>query len=126
MVKLRRVAFVLLVGASGAGLGLLACTPHTATPSVAHDGAPEAATSIAVVPDGGETPTVTKTSSVIDAPTYIKAHLPKNGTYGEGAPPKLAHTVQAGETAAMIAAAYLDVTEFYTAAELAAAIVKKN
>ena len=108
-------------------LGLVACTRHTAAAAVLHDaGADTAAPVVAVVDAGEPDPAAPTTVGGLQAPaTYIKAHLPPNGTYTE-TPPKLTHAVQPGETAATVAAAYLDVTELYTAAELAAALIKRN
>jgi hypothetical protein len=57
---------------------------------------------------------------------FLRGHLPKGGAVTDGAPPKVLHTVAANETVASIAAAYLSISELYTAAELAAAITKKN
>ena len=127
MVRLRRVAFAAVVTASATALGLLACTPHTTALNVAHDSAPEAATTIAAVVDASiiaPAPAANE-HGLQDPATYIEAHLPANGRYTED-PPKLTHKVQAGETAATVAAAYLELTELYTAAELATALIKNN
>ena len=56
---------------------------------------------------------------------FLKTHLPKGGSV-EGDPPKVFHTVAAGETVLSIAGTYLSVSDLYTAGELAGAISKKN
>ena len=56
---------------------------------------------------------------------WLKTHLPKGGAV-EGVPPKVFHTVAAGETVLSIAGAYLSVSDLYTAGELAGSIGRKN
>jgi hypothetical protein len=56
---------------------------------------------------------------------YLKKTVPKGGSVESGEPPKVMHTVAAGETYPVIAGAYLELTEIYTAADLAKAIEKK-
>ncbi len=57
---------------------------------------------------------------------WLKARLPPGGAVeGEaGMQPKVVHTVASGDTALSIATAYLDLTDIYMAADLAAAISK--
>ncbi|MDB4933576.1 MAG: hypothetical protein JWP87_548 [Labilithrix sp.] len=57
---------------------------------------------------------------------FFRTHVPKGGAVTSDDPPKVMHTVAAGETAASIATAYLPLSELYTSTELANAIVKKN
>ncbi len=56
---------------------------------------------------------------------WLKTHLPKGGAV-EGDPPKVFHTVAAGETVLSIAGAYLSISDVYTAGELAGSIGRKN
>lgn len=59
---------------------------------------------------------------------WLRARLPRGGeieTEGS-APPKVVHTVAAGDTAASIATAYLDLTDVYEAKDLAALIAKEQ
>ena len=60
-----------------------------------------------------------------DLATYLKRSLPKGGAV-EGEGTRVIHTVSAGDTYPALAAAYLEFTEIYTAAELARAIEKRN
>lgn len=101
-------------------------TPPPAAQSAARDGSPDGAAAPAPAPaadvaDAG--PPAPAKKAAQDAPSYIRAHLPKNGTYEDG---KILHKVQPGETPASIAKDYLDVTEVYRANELAAMMGKKN
>jgi hypothetical protein len=57
---------------------------------------------------------------------FLEKRVPKGGTVEAGDRPLVRHTVQAGESASSIAAAYLELSEIYAASELAAAIAKKN
>ena len=57
---------------------------------------------------------------------FLKKNAPKGGAVEDGDAIKLTHTVAAGDTYPAIAAAYLDLTEIYTASELARAIERKN
>jgi hypothetical protein len=112
------------------------CSSRTATasPQASPDGAatpkitaatPNEGDADAPVPSAkGAAPTGTKKEPA-DLLGWLREHLPKNGSV-EGEPPKITHKVQAGETAASIAAAYLELTEVYRAEELAVAIVKAN
>ena len=56
---------------------------------------------------------------------WLKTHLPKGGAV-EGDPPKVFHTVAAGETVLSVAGAYLSISDVYTAGELAGSIGRKN
>ena len=57
---------------------------------------------------------------------WLAKHLPQGGSVaGEaGSPPRVLHTVTAGDTAQSIAEAYVDITDVYDSKDLAAAIVK--
>jgi hypothetical protein len=59
---------------------------------------------------------------------FLAAHLPKGGALADASdgPPRVLHTVAPGESLGSIAAAYLSLSELYTAPELAAAITAKN
>lgn len=57
---------------------------------------------------------------------WLETKMPKGGKVEAGDPPKVKHTVQKGETLANVAETYLELSELYTAAELANAIAKKN
>jgi hypothetical protein len=68
---------------------------------------------------------VSTPASSTELAEFLRTHVPKGATVA-GDPPKVTHTVAAGESAASIAAVYLPLSELYTAAELANAITKKN
>jgi hypothetical protein len=57
---------------------------------------------------------------------YLKKNAPKGASVESGEAIKLLHVVASGDTYPSIAATYLELTEIYTAAELARAIEKKN
>ncbi len=61
---------------------------------------------------------------------WLRARLPPGGEVepaeGGKAPPKVVHTAKAGDTAASIATAYLDLTDVYEAKELAALIAHEH
>lgn len=57
---------------------------------------------------------------------FLRGHLPKGGALTSDNPIKVTHTVAQGESIATIAAAYLGISDLYTANELAAAIGRKN
>jgi len=57
---------------------------------------------------------------------FLRTHVPKGGSVTTDDPPKVMHTVTAGQTVTSIAATYLPLSELYTANELANAISKKN
>lgn len=61
-----------------------------------------------------------------DLVSYLKRSVPKGGAVEGGAGVKVTHTVSAGDTYPALAAAYLDLTEIYTANDLARAIEKRN
>lgn len=69
---------------------------------------------------------VSAPSSPTELAEFFRAHLPKGGSVASDSPVKVTHTVAAGESFTSIAAAYLPLSELYTAAELASAIGKKN
>lgn len=112
---------------------------RASAPSTAKDGAPDGSpttTSSANddASDGGAPNTATTTKAAT-APAkdpaaellaYLEAHVPKGGHVEKGDPPKLIHTVQAGESAESIAKAYLALTEIYYERDLAKEIAKKN
>lgn len=113
-------------------------SPSTAVPDGAPDGAPSATSSAEpkatasseATPAGSGVTTkaasVKKEPAPGDAAAYIKAHLPKGGSWVDGEPGKLFHTVAAGDTAPSVAAAYLNLTEIYKVEDLAGAIAKKS
>jgi hypothetical protein len=60
---------------------------------------------------------------------WLSARLPKGGAVvsGEhGAAPRVMHVVQSGDTAATVAAAYLDLTDVYDAKDLANVLAKEH
>jgi len=57
---------------------------------------------------------------------YLKKNLPKGGAVEPGDPPRIRHTVAAGDTYPSLAATYLELTEIYSPGDLARAIEKKN
>jgi hypothetical protein len=61
-----------------------------------------------------------------DLVAYLKKSVPRGGDVAGGESVRVTHTVAAGDTYPAIAASYLDLTEIYTAGELARAIEKKN
>ncbi len=117
---------------------LASCSQAKTAPQSARDGSPDSATATtstttaadAPIADAGA-PVVEKAASAkqeetnADVLAYIKSKLPKGGSV-EGDSPKIKHKVQPGESIATIAAAYLPVTEWYRAEELAAGIGKTN
>lgn len=56
--------------------------------------------------------------------SHLRKSLPKGGAVEQGETLKLTHTPARGDTHATIAAAYVELTEFYTAQELARALEK--
>lgn len=136
----------MIVGTARAGLAFVAltclaclpaCSPAQSAPQSARDGSPDGASSAVGTPAPDATsaksdaaaPTpktaAPKTETPADVTAYIKGKLPTGGSV-EGDPPKIKHTVQAKESALSIATAYLEVTEWYRAEELASAIGKAN
>jgi LysM repeat protein len=135
-------------------VGLASCTSRTGTPAAGHDAAlepPTPRTSLATATasasaeasDAGapaEKKPVVRSSNPsqpgkydVSVPSppgelaeFLRTHLPKGGSLSSDGPPKVMHTVAAGETFTSIAAAYLPISELYTANELANAIGKKN
>jgi len=57
---------------------------------------------------------------------FLRTHVPTGGSVTTDDPPKVMHTVTAGQSVSSIAATYLPISELYTANELANAISKKN
>ncbi len=57
---------------------------------------------------------------------FLRTHVPKGGAVSSDDPPKVHHTVAAGESLTSLAATYLPISELYKASDLAAAIAKKN
>ncbi|MDF2694024.1 MAG: putative glycoside hydrolase [Labilithrix sp.] len=123
-----------------AALSVLAsCSSRTsAQPQSARDGSPDGAgtgtttastSTSAEAPSDAGAPVVKaagkKEETPADVTAYIKSKLPKGGSV-EGEPAKIRHKVQAGESLASIAAAYLELTEVYRVEELATAIGKAN
>ena len=119
------------------------CSPRPGAPT-AHDAAPEPARSSqptttaaptaadagAPVARAGNPTTPGKYDVSVPSPAaelteFLRAHLPKGGSV-DGETPKVQHLVAAGETLNSIAAAYLPISDLYTAYELAGAIVRKN
>ena len=68
---------------------------------------------------------VTVPSTSAELTEFLKTHLPKGGSVADD-PPKVMHTVAAGETVMSIAGTYLALSDLYTAGELAGAIGRKN
>jgi hypothetical protein len=123
--------------ASGVPLSISsACSPRTASPQTARDGSPDGAVANAPADPTSAADKDASASVAADSPSkkestpadltaWFKAHLPKGGSVS-GDPPALTHVVQAGESPASLATAYLELTEMYRAEELAQAIVKTN
>jgi hypothetical protein len=119
----------------------LGCTPKPNEPQTARDGSPDGAVTLEAArevadPLEASAPPEPKSAApsvpsqiapppVADLASYLRSKLPTGGSV-EGDPPRLTHTVQAGETAAKIAAAYLELTEHYKADELASEITRNN
>ena len=61
-----------------------------------------------------------------DLATYLERSVPRGGEVLGGESVRVTHTVASGDTYPAIAASYLELTEIYTAGELARAIEKKN
>ncbi len=140
-------AFYVLVGL----VGLASCTSRTGTPAAVHDAAlepPTPRTSLSTASasssaDAAAPPAekkfvktgnpgqpgkydVSVPSPPAELAEFFRTHLPKGGSLTTDSPPKVMHTVAAGETFTSIAAAYLPISELYTANELASALAKKN
>lgn len=137
-------------------LALAACTSRTGTPAAGRDAALEppaprtspasSASSTSEADAGAPLPVavperrnarsglpsrpgkydVSVPSSSAELAEFFRTHLPKGGAVSTDDPPKVMHTVAEKETVAAIAAAYLSLSELYTANELANAITKKN
>ena len=128
-------------------VAVASCGPRSATPA-AHDAAldPPArreTAATAAPPSAAETASAAKAAANASNPSkpgkydvsvastsaeltaFLKTHLPKGGAVQDD-PPKVTHTVAAGETVTSIAGTYLPLSDLYTAAELAGAIGKKN
>ena len=114
-----------------------ACQPKGQATATANqpDGAPSAGASGETAAPKGSTsaaPSNTETTSADakatggaqgDVGAYVRAHLPKGGSY-EG--DKIFHTVAQGENAQTIADAYLDLSEIYYSNDLGNRIAQKN
>jgi hypothetical protein len=104
-------------------LVLVACSSKKKDAAV-EAGVPDAAASVAVAapaPDAAAPEPAAEEKAAPppgDVVAYIKAHLPKGGNVEAGDPPKITHTVAAGDTPQSIAAAYLELTELYKAEDL--------
>lgn len=70
--------------------------------------------------------TATAAPRADDLAAYFEKNVPTGGAVEGGDALKIVHTVAPGDTYAALAAAYLELTEIYTATELARAIEKKN
>jgi hypothetical protein len=128
-------------------VALASCGPRTAAPA-ARDAALEretAASASAPATTASETPPpsaakaaasagnpskpgkydVSVPSTSAELTEFLKTHLPKGGSVQDD-PPKVFHTVSAGETVMSIAGTYLSISDLYTAGELAGAIGRKN
>ncbi|MBX3215041.1 MAG: hypothetical protein KF850_23605 [Labilithrix sp.] len=128
---------LLRAGLTSAALALLcSCTPKTSAPQSARDGSPESTSASASGGAAGESASsdagapapkaaVKKEVTAADVAAYVRSKLPKGGE-ADGAPLKITHKVQPGESTAAIAAAYLELTEVYRVEELATAIGKSN
>jgi hypothetical protein len=113
------------------------CSASRATaPSTAKDGAPDGApTTTTAAEDSGDAGTAAATTKAATAPAkdpaaelyaYLEAHVPKGAKVEKGDPPKIIHTVAAGDTAESLAKTYLALTEIYYDRDLAKEIAKKN
>jgi hypothetical protein len=135
---------------------LASCTSRTSAPAAGRDAALEtpvtprsspSGSSSAAESDAGATPAaapdkraasypgnpskpgkfdVTAPSPASELAEFLRTHVPKGDTVTTDDPPKVMHTVAAGETAASLATAYLPLSDLYMPGELANAIVKKN
>jgi LysM repeat protein len=145
-------AFFILVGL----VGLASCTSRAGIPAAAKDAAlepPTPRTSLSTTSAGSASAEaadagapaadskkmvvsglpgkagkydVSVASTPADLAEYFRTHVPKGGSVSSESPPKVTHTVAAGETFSSIAVAYLPLSELYTANELTNAITKKN
>lgn len=115
----RRLALVFV-------LGLVACKPKNA-PTAGRDAAADASPTVttAAAVDAGPAAAPAPPSPP-DITAYLREHLPKGGSVEPGDPPKITHKVQAGDNAASLATAYLELTEVYRVEELTALLAKKN
>jgi hypothetical protein len=132
-------------------LALGACTSRKGTPASAHDGAiepisprtvavkpdaaPEAAPDAGAAPERSTFPNnpsrpgrydVSVPAPAAELAAFLRTRLPTGGAVSADDPPKVTHTVAAGETFTSIAATYLPLSELYTAGELTTAIARKN
>jgi hypothetical protein len=90
---------------------------------------PKGATSRPISPGNPTRPgkfDVSVPSSSAELAEFFRGRLPKGGAVSTDDPPTVRHTVAAGESLSSIAAAYLPLSELYTASELAGAIARKN
>lgn len=105
-------------------------------PTTAKDGAPDGAptttTGADESGDAGATATTAKAATATakdpaaELLAYLESHVPKGGHVEKGEPPKVIHTVSAGESAESIAKAYLNLTEIYYEKDLTKELAKKN
>jgi hypothetical protein len=114
----------------GAFLTSAACSSRTPPPAPETRDAepPVVAVAAAAAP---APPAPVPVAAAVPAPeselaAYLTKNLPKGGAVEPGGAIKVTHTVSAGDTYPSIAAAYLELTEIYTATELARAIERKN
>jgi hypothetical protein len=121
-----RASLVLMTMALGGS-----CTSRPAEPRATADATSEtvatAASAAAPAPDlttvNAPAPATAKATAPEDVGAYLKAHLPKGGSFDGG---RLFHKVGPGDSLPSIAAAYLELTEIYAKDDLAKAIAKKN
>lgn len=105
-------------------------------PGAAKDGAPDGApTTTTAADDARDAGGAATSEKAAVAPAkdpaaelvaYLEAHVPKGAKVEKGDPPKIIHTVAAGETAESLAKTYLALTEIYYDRDLAKEIAKKN
>jgi hypothetical protein len=113
------LAAMLLVVASG-------CSEHKSQPETHDAAAPANAStdaSVATIAAPDASSAAPAAPEMLSA--YIARKLPKGGKV-VGDPPTISHEVQAGETAASIATAYIELTEMYRDEDLAVALTKAN
>lgn len=115
-----------LLGVMALALGTPSCSSRTSAAATAKEAGADpvgsstgaaSATASASASAGGGAP------AAADVVGYLRKNVPQSGSVdAEG---RIHHTVAPGDTAASIAAAYLELTEIYSAVDLAKAIEKK-
>jgi hypothetical protein len=105
--------------------------PAASSPAASASASALAAASASASAAASAAPSPSSSSSAatgrpVDFATWLRAHVPAGARVVDGPPPKVVHTVVAGDTPLSVAKAYLDVTDIYSATDLATEIGKRG